>query len=575
MGGCDGWSGLDLTILKGGPTVVMLDTNIADVKNVRRALQRLVAHLQKLKIDIYLPPPYPEDLPLDVNGPDDVLALPNGDEIIGAMLDNRVPAVSAPFSDHALASRFANEEQDVRYDSIQGKWYVWEVIEGGPESDDKTYGARWKEDEALAMQYMQGFLHRMAMECGDDREAKQIRSEHKRREVQFAAGRLAPMLVNTEDYWDTDPMLLNTPKGTVDLRTGKMRKARREDYCTKMTAVAPDSKQSIAQFHKFKDKILDKERLAYLQRAGGYMLTGKTGAHAFFFFYGTGRNGKSVTVDLLTGIMGDYAKTAPMTTFMSTHNPEHTTDLARLRGARLVAASEINEGERWNEARLASMTGGDRIAARFMRQDFFEYKPQYKLIISGNHKPQFRNVGPAMRDRIQLVPFEVYIPPEKRIKDLDEKLREWGEWPGILQWFIEGCLAYLKQDLTPPEVVTEATRNYMDDQDILMRWKKDRTVDDPNGKVPPKPLYDDYLIWSQQAGEHLKLSLKQFSQRLLESSIQRTKHGGNQYKLKLNATIKKEEWEEKERRRKARPEAALKGEEISLYGKNKRLSINR
>ena len=153
-----------------------------------------------------------------------------------------------------------------------------------------------------------------------------------------------------------------------------------------------------------------------------------------FFAYGTGANGKSRFTDALAGLMGDYHTTAPIETFIASNVDRHPTDLAGLMGARLVTAVETEQGRRWAEAKIKTITGGDRVKARFMRQDFFEYVPQFKLLTVGNHKPGLRAVDEAMRRRMNLLPFVVTIPPAERDSQLGEKLR--AEWPGILGWAI-------------------------------------------------------------------------------------------------------------------------------------------
>ena len=160
---------------------------------------------------------------------------------------------------------------------------------------------------------------------------------------------------------------------------------------------------------------------SYPQRVLGYGLTGLTREHALFFGYGTGANGKSVLLSTIAGILGKYHRTAPIETFTASNGDRHPTDLAGLRGARLVTATETEEGRRWAESRIKQLTGGDTVTARFMRQDFFEYRPQFKLIIAGNHKPSLRSGDEAIRRRFHLIPFAVTIQPEERVTDLAEK----------------------------------------------------------------------------------------------------------------------------------------------------------
>src|SRR6185437_11667835 len=167
----------------------------------------------------------------------------------------------------------------------------------------------------------------------------------------------------------------------------------------------------------------DAELQAFLQRFAGYCLTGVTREHAMAFGFGTGANGKGTFLNTLTGIMDSYAAVAPMETFTSSTVDRHSTELAMLRGARLVTAQETEEGRRWAESRIKALTGGDPITARLMRQDFFTFTPQFKLIIAGNHKPGLRGVDEAIRRRFHLIPFAVKIPPEERDKDLADKMK--------------------------------------------------------------------------------------------------------------------------------------------------------
>jgi putative DNA primase/helicase len=250
-------------------------------------------------------------------------------------------------------------------------------------------------------------------------------------------------------------MLLNTPGGIVDLRDGTVRKSDPVAFCTKMTAVTP--RGDCPLFQKFLTRIMggDRALVDYLQRMLGYCLTGDTSEQAIFFNHGGGQNGKTVLMSTVASILGDYCRATPIETFTESKNDRHPTELARLRGARLVTATETEAGRHWAESRLKELTGGENIPARFMHKDFFEYLPQFKPVISGNHKPRLRSVGTAMRRRLHLNPFIVTIPVDERDTQLVERLK--AEWPGILQWMIDGCLDWQEMGLAPPEAVIEAT----------------------------------------------------------------------------------------------------------------------
>ena len=323
----------------------------------------------------------------------------------------------------------------------------------------------------------------------------------------------------TTGVWDADLWLLNTPNGVVDLRTGAVQPHERTHYMTKITTATPRGECPI--WRRFLNEITEgNEALqCYLQRVAGYALTGSTQEHALFFLYGTGANGKSVFVNTLATIFGDYAANAPIDTFLETRGDRHPTDMAGLRGARFVSAIETEQGRRWAESKIKNLTGGDKVSARFMRQDFFEFFPQFKLFVAGNHKPTIRNVDEAMRRRLHLVPFTKTIAPENRDKNLSQKLL--AERNGILAWCVEGCLTWQRLGkLDPPSEVVEATREYFETEDALGRWLEERCVRNPNGKSLTAELFNDWKEWAEPAGEFVG-SQKRFSEMLITRGIEK------------------------------------------------------
>jgi P4 family phage/plasmid primase-like protien len=255
----------------------------------------------------------------------------------------------------------------------------------------------------------------------------------------------------------------------------------------------------------------DADLQAYLQRMAGYCLSGVTTEHALFILYGTGANGKSVFANTLTAIMGDYATVAAMDMFMATHGDRHPTDMAGLRGARIVTSIETEQGSRWAESKLKALTGGDKITARFMRQDFFEFTPQFKLLIVGNHKPSIRNVDEAMKRRLHMVPFTVTIPAPKRDKRLPDRLL--AERDGILAWSLQGCLEWQRTGLRPPAAVMAATDDYFEAEDAIGRWIDERCVRGPNHAEGSTALYTSWKAWAEANGEYAG-SMKRFSETL-------------------------------------------------------------
>jgi putative DNA primase/helicase len=409
-------------------------------------------------------------------------------------------ALPPRFSEEALALRFTRQHANsLRYVNEWGCWMTWG-------------GCHWREDCTLdVFDRVRAMCREASAECGND-EKTGIRLASK---VTVAA---IERLIQSDrrhaalaEQWDSDPWLLNTPAGTVDLRNGMVRGHQSDQYITKLSASGPGGECPC--WLRFLDRVTagDADLQSFLQRISGYCLTGSTKEHALFFMFGTGANGKSVFLSTLAGLLGDYAKTAPVSIFTASNNEQHPTDLAGLRGARFVTAIETEDGRWWAEARIKSLTGGDRITARFMRQDFFEYVPQFKLIVAGNHKPGLRNVDEAIRRRLHLVPFTVTIPEQERDPDLTATLQ--AEYSGILQWAIQGCLAWQQEGLNPPTVVRDATRGYLAAEDVVGRWIEERCMLRQDFWTAGAVLYADFQQWCEQAGERSGTK-KRFSQTL-------------------------------------------------------------
>ena len=336
------------------------------------------------------------------------------------------------------------------------------------------------------------------------------------------AARSDPKLAVTSAVWDTNPWLLGVPGGVVDLRTGETLAPDPALYISKQTAVAPGGECPL--WRAFIERITggDGELAKFIQRVAGLALTGITRDHALFFAFGTGANGKGVTLNTLTNLMGEYAAVATMETFTASPTDRHPTDLAMLRGARLVTAQETEEGRRWAESRIKALTGGDPVTARFMRQDFFTYQPQFKLLIAGNHRPVLRGVDEAIRRLFHLIAFAITIPPAERDESLPEKLK--SEWAGILAWAIEGCLEWQRIGLSPPPAVTGATDEYLAAEDSLGAWLDERTRRVGWGGAETSALFADWTAWAKAAGEEPG-SLKRFVQALAGRGLQATKNG--------------------------------------------------
>jgi putative DNA primase/helicase len=268
---------------------------------------------------------------------------------------------------------------------------------------------------------------------------------------------------------------------------------------TKLAAVAPADTTECPRWLQFLREATndDQDLIGFLQQWCGYCLTGDTKEHALLFIYGGGGNGKSVFQNTLAGILKDYATAAAMETFVASSSDKHPTDLAMLHGARLVTASETEEGRAWAESRIKQLTGGDRIRARFMRQDFFEYTPQFKLLLIGNHQPSLRNVDDAAKRRFNIIPF--IHKPATPDRDLEAKLR--AEWPSILRWMIDGCLMWQHSDLIRPQVVTDATDEYFNEQDSVRQWIEECCEMNATLRDTASNLFKSWAAWAIANGE--------------------------------------------------------------------------
>lgn len=400
--------------------------------------------------------------------------------------------------------------EDWRYVAQWGQWLVWT-------------GARWQTEQTLCAQHLVREVCRHAsLRAGSVRLAAKLASSSVMGGVERLARADRRHAATTEE-WDADPWLLNTPGGVVDLHTGAIRDHRREDRMTKLATATP--RGACPTWLRFLDDITagDAELIVYLQRMVGYCLTGVTTEHALFFLYGTGANGKSVFVNTLATILGDYATNAPMDTFMETRGDRHPTDLAGLRGARFVSSIETEQGRRWNESKLKAITGGDKVSARFMRQDFFEFFPQFKLLIAGNHKPSIRNVDEAMKRRLHLIPFTVTIPPAKRDGRLTEKLL--AERDGILAWAVEGALLWQQHGLKPPASVVSATEEYFEAEDALGQWIEERCLLAKVHREGVSELFADWREWAERGGEYVG-SVKRFSEMMANRNFEKCRLTG-------------------------------------------------
>jgi putative DNA primase/helicase len=332
------------------------------------------------------------------------------------------------------------------------------------------------------------------------------------------------MPVRPEDL-DADPWLFNCANGTLELKTGLLRPHRREDLLTKVSPVEYDPSARCGLWLEFlrwamKD---DEGMVAYLQRVAGYCLTADVSEQCLWFFHGAGANGKSTFLTTLLAMLGDYGAQGAPGLLAQKGGEAHPTEQADLHGRRLVAVIETEEGKRLAEATLKQLAGGDRIKARKMRQDFWEFEPTHKFFLAANHKPVIRGTDHAVWRRIKLVPFTATVAEHEKDRDLPKKLR--AELSGILAWAVRGCLAWRRDGLQEPEAVTRATRQYRGDQDTVEGFLHACCLQHPSAKAKSSLLFDAYVEFS---GDKL-LTSKAFGDRLREKGFESKKGGGGCY----------------------------------------------
>lgn len=402
-------------------------------------------------------------------------------------------------------------DQDAKHVAAWGAWLIWT-------------GAQWRKDTKLAhLTQAREYLRHRADDLtkwatlkadeeakgGDDKAAKQVTdwaaSEAKRLRDKHTVAAVVDMARSNPasgagpDDFDRNTMIIGTPTGTIDIKAGYARPATRGDMITKLTGVGMEDGKPVEWLH-FLDMIFDGDRevIGFLRRALGYTLTGETTEHKLFFCHGSGANGKSTLLNTVSYILGDYSRRAAAETFLAKQSDSHPTDVAGLRGARFIAASEIPRGRSWNEATIKDLTGGDVMTARFMRGDYFDFKPEGKLWIAGNTMPSFRGVDEAMRRRVVLIPFRVTIPADQRDTRLPAKLE--AEAGKILSWIVAGAVEWQARGLMVPASIAAAATEYLDDEDVLGQFLAEETALDTDAFVTTGDLHQRFKQWADIQG---------------------------------------------------------------------------
>jgi len=377
-------------------------------------------------------------------------------------------------------------------------------------------------------------LYHLAAEAESDDESKKIVAHAKssqsatRLKAMIELAKSEPTIAIMPDQLDQDPWLINVDNVTIDLRTGTACPHRRDDFITKIVPVRYDPAARCPTFLAFLNTIManNTNLIDFLQRAAGYCLTGLTVERVIFILHGGGANGKSTLQEILRMLLGEFAMRVPTKMLMAKREDGVPNDLARLKGARFVSASETEEGRKLAESFIKDVTGTDTITARFMRAEWFDFRPEFKIFLATNHKPSIAGTDQAIWDRIRLVPFDIRIPDEQQDKHLLEKLS--AELPGILNWAIEGCLEWQHTGLGTPEEVKNATQDYRHEMDTLGDWISDCCVVAAGTKTTAADLYKSYVEWSESQGEKT-ISQKMLGTKLKERGFESKSDGSTRW----------------------------------------------
>ena len=542
LGGVYGWktegkpiADLDAITWKNRDVVIVFDADAAINDGVVKAETQLAEELLSRRARVFIKRlPYG---PGCAKGADDFIVAH------GAEAFEKLPATSvkikkkrattgaAPIdrglrlTDWGAAERFvARHGQDLHYCYPWGKWFAWDDRRFRIDDIGKVnccakdvVAALYAEAAAAKDKDERKALAQFAMKC----EAAD------RQRAFLTSAQSEPTIPILPEHLDRDPWLLNVLNGTLDLRTGELRHHNRGDLITKLAQVVYDAKAECPTWWKFLERIFAKnyDLILFLQKAVGYALSGITWEQCLFFLYGLGANGKSTLLEIIQALLGDYATRTSTETFLAKKGISIPNDIAALRGARFVAALEVEAGRRLAEVLVKEMTGGDRISARFMRAEWFEFKPEFKIFLAANHKPVVRGTDWAIWRRIHLIPFTVQIPKNEQDKELPAKLN--AELPGILNWAIEGCLWWQDNGLNPPQAVEEATQKYRDEMDILGGFIAELCILAPGVSGTAAELYKAYTAWADENGEKRPLTQRAFGMSLTERGFERGKGAAN------------------------------------------------
>ena len=443
-------------------------------------------------------------------------------------------------TDTGNAQRFYNLwKGKVKYNHSLGKWFIW----------NNKY---WQQDDTqqiveFAKKTVKSIKTEALSIADTDRQNKMLKfaisSENSGKiDALLKLAQSIPGIATTSNDMDTNPYYFNLNNGIYDLKTNQLLKHNPDFNISKISNTDFDPE---AQCVYWIDSLYtyfnnDVEQVKFIQKICGLTMCGDHLEEIIFFLYGLGKNGKSVFIKVLETIFGDYSQKAPVEMLLLNKNESTIpNDVARLKGARFVVTSELPKGKRLNENRVKDLTGGDKITARFLHKEFFEFRPTHKLWIYGNHKPVIHGNDEGIWRRIMLIPFLYTIPPEEQKPPSVLQAQFEAERNGILKWFIDGWVLYQQEGLKPPETIKRATKEYREEEDVLVDFIDEMCdTSSSSNKVKTKDLHNHYVKWCESNNEPVLLKSKSFNTTIEEKGFKKVESGHGREREFVGIAIK-------------------------------------
>ena len=408
-----------------------------------------------------------------------------------------------------------------RYNSERGIWYVYDGTVWQPDTENLKVAELAK----LLADKLYVFALTITEEDARKRFIDRVRKLQLRKHRETMLKDAKSVFPLSMRSFDQDIYLFNCKNGTLDLRTMEFREHRPEDYLTKVSPVNYDPEADCPRWHTFMDEIMqgDKARADYLQKAIGYALTGDTKMECLFILYGpTSRNGKGTTMESILRIMGEYGKNADPTMLQAKFNAQSngpTEEIARLAGARFVNISEPAKKLTIDAALTKRLTGNDTITARYLHENSFEFRPNFKIFINTNHRPNITDLTLFDSGRIKIIPFDRHFDEKEQDKDLKTTFAKPENMSGILNWMLEGYKMFRSQGLEMPGSVINATDDYRKASDKIAQFCEACLVSKPGAMLRSKSVYNRYKQWSEANGYHAE-GIKNFKTEFLKHYVE-------------------------------------------------------